>query len=52
MKILFLGDLVGRSGRTAVIENIPLIQEKLALDAIIVNVEKYVKSFLRQASMS
>ncbi|MBL9030068.1 MAG: YmdB family metallophosphoesterase [Caedimonas sp.] len=45
MKILFLGDLVGRSGRTAVIENIPLIQEKLALDAIIVNVENAAGGF-------
>jgi metallophosphoesterase (TIGR00282 family) len=37
MKILFLGDVVGRSGREAVIKNLPLLRREMALDAVIVN---------------
>lgn len=37
MKILFLGDVVGRSGRDAVIKNLPRLRRDMALDAVIVN---------------
>ncbi|MEM7546833.1 MAG: TIGR00282 family metallophosphoesterase [Pseudomonadota bacterium] len=39
MKLLFLGDLVGRPGRTAVIEALPGLRERLKLDFIVVNAE-------------
>lgn len=37
MKILFFGDVVGRSGRDALIEFVPKLRKELALDAVIVN---------------
>jgi 2',3'-cyclic-nucleotide 2'-phosphodiesterase len=39
LTILFLGDVVGEPGRTAVIARLPELKEKLALDFIIVNGE-------------
>ena len=39
MKILFLGDVVGSPGRTAVIENLGKIKEEHLIDFIIVNGE-------------
>ena len=39
MKILFLGDVVGRSGRSAVIRNLPTIIEINKIDFSIVNAE-------------
>lgn len=37
MKILFLGDVVGRSGRDTVVEEVPNLRRAMALDAVIVN---------------
>ena len=37
MRILFLGDIVGRSGRDAIARELPGLRERLALDFIIVN---------------
>lgn len=37
MKLLFLGDVVGRSGRDAVVKNLPVLRREMALDAVIVN---------------
>ena len=37
MKLLFLGDVVGRSGRDAVVKNVPNLRLEMALDAVIVN---------------
>ena len=45
MKIVYLGDLVGRSGRKIVAEKLPEIQEKLKPDAIIVNGENAAAGF-------
>ena len=45
MKILFLGDVVGRSGRQAVIENLPQLRQNLNLDAVIVNIENAAGGF-------
>ena len=39
MKILFLGDIVGRAGRDAVLKHLPVLKEKLKPDVIIVNGE-------------
>jgi len=39
MKILFLGDVVGRSGRTAIIEHLPKLRESWSLDFVVVNGE-------------
>ena len=37
MKLLFLGDVVGRSGRDAVVQYVPQLRKELGLDAVIVN---------------
>ncbi|MBI1272963.1 MAG: metallophosphoesterase [Alphaproteobacteria bacterium] len=39
MRILFLGDLVGRSGREAALQHLPALKERLRPDAVIVNGE-------------
>ncbi len=39
MKILFLGDVVGRGGRAAVIEKLPKLRESWKLDFVVVNAE-------------
>ncbi len=39
MRILFLGDLVGRSGRDAVTQNLPGLRRRLSADMVIANGE-------------
>ena len=39
MRILFLGDIVGRSGRSAVVNNLPTIIKTNKIDFSIVNAE-------------
>ena len=39
MRILFLGDIVGRTGRSAVIARLPKLREELSLDFVAVNGE-------------
>src|SRR5690606_6000396 len=39
MRILFLGDVVGRSGREAVVKHLPALKEQLKPDVTIVNGE-------------
>ena len=39
MRLLFLGDVVGRAGRTAVIAGLPRLRAALALDFVVVNAE-------------
>ncbi len=39
MKILFLGDVVGRSGRNAVVSQLPKLREEWKLDFVVVNGE-------------
>ena len=58
MRILFCGDIVGKSGRDSVAAVVPTLREKLRLDAVIANGEnaahgfgltpKLYQSFLRQ----
>ena len=45
MKILFVGDIVGRAGRAVAMEQLPLLRERLGLDAIIVNAENAAGGF-------
>ncbi|MBO6757870.1 MAG: YmdB family metallophosphoesterase [Roseibium sp.] len=45
MKMLFLGDLVGRSGRNAVIDRLPSLVEDQALDFVVVNGENAASGF-------
>ncbi|MEM6465060.1 MAG: TIGR00282 family metallophosphoesterase [Pseudomonadota bacterium] len=39
MKILFLGDVMGRAGRAAVLDAVPRLREEWSLDAVVVNAE-------------
>ena len=39
MKILFLGDVVGRTGRNAIIEKLPGLRTNLGLDFVVINAE-------------
>lgn len=39
MRLLFLGDVVGRSGRTAIIERLPGLRQAWGLDFVVVNGE-------------
>lgn len=45
MRILFLGDIVGRSGRDAVIQKMPQLKEKYTPDVTIVNAENAAGGF-------
>lgn len=45
MRFLFLGDIVGRSGRQAVVREVPRLRDKLKLDAVIVNCENAAGGF-------
>lgn len=39
MRILLVGDVVGRSGRAALLERLPALRDRLALDVLVVNAE-------------
>jgi calcineurin-like phosphoesterase len=39
MKLLFLGDVMGRAGRTAVAERLPALRRDWRLDFVVVNGE-------------
>lgn len=45
MRILFLGDVVGRSGRNAVVEQLPALRERYSLDFVVVNGENAAGGF-------
>jgi metallophosphoesterase (TIGR00282 family) len=45
MKLLFCGDVVGRSGREAVFKYVPYLRKELSLDAVIVNGENACHGF-------
>jgi 2',3'-cyclic-nucleotide 2'-phosphodiesterase len=45
MRILFLGDIVGRTGREAVAAALPLLREELAVDLAVVNAENASHGF-------
>ena len=39
MRLLFLGDVMGRAGRAAVVERLPRLRAEWRLDFVVVNVE-------------
>ena len=45
MKIIYCGDVVGRAGRDAVYNNLPLMRERYRADVIVVNVENAAHGF-------
>ncbi|MEL7049819.1 MAG: YmdB family metallophosphoesterase, partial [Pseudomonadota bacterium] len=45
MRLLFLGDVVGRTGRVAVVEHLPRLRETYKLDFVIVNGENAAGGF-------
>ncbi|MEM0987723.1 MAG: TIGR00282 family metallophosphoesterase [Pseudomonadota bacterium] len=45
MKILFLGDIVGRSGREAVIKQLPRLRQDWNLDFVVINAENSASGF-------
>ncbi|MSP51967.1 MAG: YmdB family metallophosphoesterase [Alphaproteobacteria bacterium] len=45
MKVLFFGDTVGRSGRTALLTHIPDLRRRLDLDLVVVNGENVAGGF-------
>ena len=45
MRLLFLGDIVGRSGRDAVTSALPGLRRDLALDLVVVNAENASHGF-------
>jgi metallophosphoesterase (TIGR00282 family) len=45
MRVLLLGDIVGRSGRQAVLERLPAIRERLSLDFVVANGENAAGGF-------
>ncbi len=45
MRILFIGDIVGRSGRDAFIQHLPMLKDKLKPDVIIVNGDNAAHGF-------
>ena len=45
MRLMFLGDLVGRGGRNAVIEALPGLRERLKLDFVVVNAENAASGY-------
>jgi 2',3'-cyclic-nucleotide 2'-phosphodiesterase len=45
MRFLFLGDVVGRAGRTAVVEHLPALRRRWALDFVTINGENAAGGF-------
>ena len=45
MRVLFLGDVVGRSGRDAIVAQLPRLRAELALDFVVVNGENAAAGF-------
>ena len=45
MRLLFVGDVVGRSGRAAVLDRLPALRRDWALDCVIVNGENAAGGF-------
>ena len=45
MKVLYIGDVVGKSGRKAVTEHLPRLQDQLGLDFVVLNGENAAHGF-------
>ena len=45
MRVMMLGDVVGRSGREAVCDEVPGLRDRLGLDFVVVNGENAAHGF-------
>src|SRR5919107_3400122 len=45
MRLLFLGDIVGRPGRNAVVERLPSLRDRWRLDCVVINGENSAGGF-------
>lgn len=45
MRLLFLGDVVGRAGRNVVVERLPVLRERWNLDCVVINGENAAGGF-------
>jgi metallophosphoesterase (TIGR00282 family) len=45
MRLLFIGDVIGRAGRAAIAEHVPKLREKLKLDFVVANGENAAGGF-------
>ena len=45
IRLLFIGDIVGRSGRAALLEQVPLLRDRWELDFVIANGENAAGGF-------
>ncbi len=45
MKVLYIGDVVGKSGRKAVLEHMPRLRDEMALDFVVLNGENAAHGF-------
>ena len=45
MKIIFIGDIVGRSGREAILNNLPILKKKFKPDVIVANAENAASGY-------
>src|SRR5277367_2282305 len=45
IRLLFIGDVVGRSGRAAVLQQVPMLRDRWGLDFVIVNGENAAGGF-------
>ncbi|MFC0408071.1 TIGR00282 family metallophosphoesterase [Roseomonas elaeocarpi] len=45
MRILFLGDVVGRAGRDAVVSHLPMLRQELRADLVVINAENASHGF-------
>src|SRR6476661_9894320 len=45
MRLLFLGDVVGRSGRNVVVDQLPALRERWKLDRVVINGENSAGGF-------
>ena len=45
IRLLFIGDVVGRSGRAAILEQVPILRSRWGLDFVVVNGENAAGGF-------
>jgi len=45
MRLLFIGDVIGRAGRSAIAEHVPVLRQKLGLDFVVANGENAAGGF-------
>ena len=45
IRLLFIGDIVGRSGRAVVLEQVPILRARWGLDFVVVNGENAAAGF-------